>query len=78
MLFRSQKTTAGQAPEYLVVGLGNPGSQYECTRHNAGFIAMDILAEKLGFDIKRLKFKGLIGDTVIDLSLIHISEPTRH
>lgn len=58
MLFRSQTTTAGQAPEFLVVGLGNPGSQYENTRHNAGFIAMDIMAEKLGFDIKRLKFKG--------------------
>ena len=76
MLFRSQKTTAGQAPEYLVVGLGNPGSQYECTRHNAGFIAMDILAEKLGFDIKRLKFKGLIGDTVIDGHRVAFLKPS--
>ena len=76
MLFRSQKTTAGQAPEYLVVGLGNPGSQYECTRHNAGFIAMDIMAEKLGFDIKRLKFKGLIGDTVIDGHRVAFLKPS--
>ena len=66
MLFHSRSASAGAAPEYLVVGLGNPGSQYESTRHNAGFIALDIISEKLGFDIKRLKFKGLIGDTVVD------------
>ena len=78
MLFRSQKTTAGQAPEYLVVGLGNPGSQYECTRHNAGFIAMDTMAEKLGFDIKRLKFKGLIGDTVIDGHRVAFLKPSTY
>ena len=60
----------------LVVGLGNPGSQYECTRHNAGFIAMDIMAEKLGFDIKRLKFKGLIGDTVIDGHRVAFLKPS--
>ena len=59
-----------------MVGLGNPGSQYECTRHNAGFIAMDIMAEKLGFDIKRLKFKGLIGDTVIDGHRVAFLKPS--
>ena len=78
MLFRSQTTTAGQAPEFLVVGLGNPGSQYENTRHNAGFIAMDIMAEKLGFDIKRLKFKGLIGDTVIDGRQVAFLKPSTY
>ena len=78
MLFRSQTTTAGQAPEFLVVGLGNPGSQYENTRHNAGFIAMDIMAEKLGFDIKRLKFKGLIGDTVIDGHRVAFLKPSTY
>jgi PTH1 family peptidyl-tRNA hydrolase len=45
--------------EYLIVGLGNPGSQYEGTRHNAGFMALDVLAEKCGVKIDRLKFNGL-------------------
>ena len=49
--------------EYIVAGLGNPGKQYERTRHNAGFLAVDFIAEKCGFSISRLKFKALCGDT---------------
>lgn len=45
--------------EYLVVGLGNPGSKYDGTRHNTGFMAIDRIAEKAGVQIDRLKFKGL-------------------
>ncbi|WP_411677190.1 aminoacyl-tRNA hydrolase [Caproicibacter sp.] len=45
--------------EYLVVGLGNPGSKYDGTRHNAGFMAVDYIAEQAGVKIDRLKFKGL-------------------
>ena len=44
---------------WLIVGLGNPGKEYERTRHNAGFRAIDILAEKLGVRIDKLKFQGL-------------------
>ena len=44
---------------WLVVGLGNPGREYEKSRHNTGFRAMDILAEKLGAKVDRLKFQGL-------------------
>ena len=44
---------------WLIVGLGNPGREYERTRHNTGFRAMDILAEKLGAKVDRLKFQGL-------------------
>ena len=44
---------------WLIVGLGNPGREYEKTRHNAGFRAIDMLAESLGCKIDRMKFQGL-------------------
>ena len=45
----------------LIVGLGNPGREYEKTRHNAGFRALDILADKLGCKVDKAKFQGLYG-----------------
>lgn len=44
---------------WLIVGLGNPGREYEKSRHNCGFRAIDILADKLGCKIDKLKFQGL-------------------
>ena len=46
---------------HLIVGLGNPGDKYFHTRHNAGFRALDILADKLGCKVDKLKFQGLYG-----------------
>ena len=46
---------------WLIVGLGNPGKQYEHTRHNCGFRAIDLLADKLGCKIDKGKFQGLYG-----------------
>ena len=46
---------------WLIVGLGNPGKEYERTRHNAGFRAVDLLADKLGCRIDKSKFQGLYG-----------------
>ena len=46
-------------PEYIIVGLGNPGKDYEKTRHNTGFMALDLISEKIGTHIDRLKFKAL-------------------
>ena len=43
----------------LIVGLGNPGKEYEGTRHNCGFMVIDKLAEKLNVNVDLSKFKGL-------------------
>ncbi len=51
------KKTTGE--NWLIVGLGNPGREYEKTRHNCGFRAIDLLAEQLGTKIDKLKFQGL-------------------
>ena len=46
---------------WLIVGLGNPGKEYAHTRHNCGFRALDILADKLGCRVDKGKFQGLYG-----------------
>ena len=50
---------------YLIVGLGNPGREYENTRHNAGYMVVDALAEKCGIDVLEKKHKALIGKGVV-------------
>ncbi len=48
---------------WLIVGLGNPGKEYEKTRHNCGFRAIDLLADQLRCKIDKAKFQGLYGKT---------------
>ena len=51
---------------FVIVGLGNPGKKYENTRHNAGFIMIDALADKYGISVKEKKHKALCGTCVIE------------
>ena len=60
---------------WLVVGLGNPGPQYERTRHNCGFRALDVLADQLGCKIDRAKFQGIYGQTVRNGQKIYLLKP---
>lgn len=62
--------------EYMVVGLGNPGKQYEDTRHNAGFLALDHIADRTGCKVNKLKFKALSGDTKIGGKRVLLLKPT--
>ncbi len=47
------------APEYIIAGLGNPGREYLCTRHNTGFMAVETIAAGAGVALERLRFKSL-------------------
>ena len=63
--FKGKKKEFDSSFDWLIVGLGNPGSEYEDTRHNAGFLALDEIAEKYGAAVKKLKYKALYGDCEI-------------
>ena len=66
----------GKANEtWLIVGLGNPGKEYERTRHNAGFRALDVLADKLGCKIDKGKFQGIYGQVNYDGKKLLLLKP---
>lgn len=60
---------------YFIVGLGNPGLQYENTRHNVGFMTIDYLANKYDIDVRKLKFKSLYGQGEISGHKVMLIKP---
>ena len=60
---------------WLIVGLGNPGKDYERTRHNCGFRAVDLLADKLGCKIDKGKFHGLYGQAMYNGRKLMLLKP---
>ncbi|HKS29928.1 MAG TPA: aminoacyl-tRNA hydrolase [Pyrinomonadaceae bacterium] len=59
----------------LVVGLGNPGAQYEWTRHNLGFMLVDLLTRERGIQVKRLECRALVGQMEIEGERVELIKP---
>ena len=62
----------------LIVGLGNPGLEYNNTRHNVGFMAIDKLSEYLSIEINKNKFDGLYGEGIINNEKIILLKPQKY
>lgn len=63
---------------FLIVGLGNPGSQYEDTRHNIGFKVVDNIAKEYNIEFSRQKFKGICGEGFINGEKVILLKPTTY
>jgi PTH1 family peptidyl-tRNA hydrolase len=59
----------------VVAGLGNPGGQYEGTRHNVGFDTVDVLAARKGSDIRRREFLALTARVELGRSMVLLMKP---
>ncbi len=76
-LFKKIESERGpvQPITHIVAGLGNPGAEYTYTRHNAGFLAMDYLSQKLGVTVNRSKFNALTGEAAIAGKRVLLMKP---
>lgn len=74
-MFNIFKKKEEAQPMYLIVGLGNPGREYEMTRHNIGFHTIDYIADQLNVKVKKLKFKALWGETRIAGERVYLIKP---
>ncbi len=63
---------------FLIVGLGNPGKEYEQTRHNIGFKVVDNISKEYNIDVSRQKFKGIYGEGFIDNEKVILLKPTTY
>ena len=59
----------------IIIGLGNPGRQYEDTRHNAGFMVVDKFADKHGVDISKARFNALLGEVFVNGEKVVLVKP---
>lgn len=71
---QSSHTSVGK-PEFIVAGLGNPGKEYEYTRHNAGFLALDHVAASLGVKLDRAKYNALCAEARIGEKRVLLMKP---
>ena len=59
----------------LIVGLGNPGADYEWTRHNLGFMVVDLLARQAGREVKRAECRALVGRAEVEGRAVELVKP---
>ncbi|MBR7098536.1 MAG: aminoacyl-tRNA hydrolase [Clostridia bacterium] len=77
-LFRqisSNKPQANAPIRWIIVGLGNPGEEYRRTRHNAGFLTVDAMADRLGIHIDRMKFHALTAEATVEEARVLLLKP---
>jgi peptidyl-tRNA hydrolase, PTH1 family len=60
---------------FIIVGLGNPGTKYDNTRHNVGFDTIDLLSHQFGINVSKIKHKAVIGDGIIQGSRVILAKP---
>ena len=75
LIFGKRSAPLSGSVTHIIVGLGNPDRKYENTRHNAGFIALDALAEKYGVSVNRLKYKSYCASTEISGKKVLLMKP---
>lgn len=76
-LFKSiEKKEETSQISFIIAGLGNIGKQYEKTRHNAGFLAIDHIADRLGVRIDRVKFHSTVAEASLGGARILLMKPT--
>ncbi|NLL31156.1 MAG: aminoacyl-tRNA hydrolase [Clostridiales bacterium] len=63
---------------FLIVGLGNPGKEYDNTRHNIGFETIDYISNKYNIEINRKKFKGVCGEGLINNTKVILLKPSTY
>ena len=75
MFNRLKKKFTSGGFDMMIVGLGNPGLEYEGSRHNIGFAAMDAICNKYDCKCEKMKFKGYMGDAVIGGKRVLLLKP---
>ena len=76
--WRKSRAEVAATDVKMVVGLGNPGSEFAGTRHNVGFDVVDLLAEKLGIDVKKKKFGGRFGNGEFEGKKLILLKPQKY
>ena len=74
-LEKEREVKSTEPINWLIVGLGNPGSKFDGTRHNAGFSALERYSEKSGVKIDKMKFKAVIGETTLAGKRVLLMKP---
>ena len=72
---KEEKKETSAPVSWIVAGLGNPGRDYEITRHNAGFLCMDVLSDRCGVRVDRAKFHALCGEATISGQRVLLMKP---